>query len=455
MATNLVTDPLRPTLIKLTLPMMFGMISLMLFNLVDIYFVAQLGSEQMAALAFTLPVTFSVVSLAIGLGVGTSATLARCLGSGDEQQAAQIASDNLLVTAALIILLSSLMALVADTLFSWMGAEGELLSFTLEYMHIWWLGAPFLVLNMVSNSTFRARGDTRTPALIMSASSLLNMLLDPLLIFGLGPIPAMGIQGAALASVIAWALASLVVYYLLRRRFKLLTFSALSLPRVVANSLSVLRIGLPAALSNMMTPLAGAVLTSVVATHGHHAVAAFGVGNRIESLSLLVCLALSMTLPPLISQNFGAGQIQRVSSAYRGALIFALLWQLVIYFILQLGSGFIITTFADSAAVEGPLLLWLLLVPAGFGLQAVTFLSASSFNALHRPMRALSISLVRLFVFYVPLALLGNHWFGLNGMFAAFVLANACTACVAFLSMRQLLTSLKAAADTPPKSQSL
>lgn len=440
MATpDLLKDTIRPTLLRMTVPMMIGIVSLMLFNLADIYFVSLLGTAPMAALAFTFPVTFSVVSLAIGFGIGTSAILAKLIGQGQQEKAAELATDNLMMTLLLVLCISLVVQLFMVPLFTLMGAAEQQLPYILEYMDIWWLGAVFLVTNMVANSALRARGDTKTPALVMAGSSVLNMLLDPLLIFGWGPVPAFGIRGAAMASVISWTCVFVIVIYILYRRYNLIILMKPVARRIFDHWLKVMKIGLPAALSNMMTPLAGGMLTAMVAQHGAEAVAAFGVGNRLESLSLLVCLALSMTLPPFVSQNFGAGQIQRVVSAYKGAIKFALIWQFLVFMMLWVFKDAIADLFAASDLIKGPLIMWLGIVPLGFGMQAVIFLSASTLNALHQPLIAMRISILRLFVFFIPMAWVANELWGLQAMFMAFVLANSAASWVAYRSVSKVL----------------
>lgn len=436
--------PIRPTLVRMTMPMMLGIVCLMLFNIVDIWFVGQLGTEPMAALAFTFPVTFTVTSLAIGLGIGTSATLARLIGAGDLVSGARMATDNLLMTSLLMLLVGLGGHWIIDPVFSLMGADAALMPLIHDYMTLWFSGSVFLVLNMVCNSIFRAAGETRLSGAIMVVSSGLNLLLDPLLIFGAGPIAPMGIQGAALASVLAWAITTGFALHLLHRRGRILLTRRPQLAQLWSHWRQVMQISLPAALSNMMTPLANGVLTAVVAGHGAEAVAAYGVGNRVESLSLLVCLALSMTLPPFISQNYGAGQIDRVRQVYRGAVRFALVWQGLIFVLLFLFSARLSVLFTDDPQVTRWLALWMVVVPAGFGFQAITFLSASSFNALHQPMRAMRISLFRLFVMYIPLSWLGSLMFGLPGMFAGLVVANGITAFLAWNWMRRYLNRLQA-----------
>ena len=422
--------------------MMLGIVSLMLFNLADLYFVSRLGTDALAALGFTFPICFTVISLAIGLGVGTSATLARLLGRGESDEASSLASDNLLIIAFLIVAISSFFWLSIEPVFNAMGAPKKLMPLINSYMEIWLVGSVFLVMNMVCNACMRATGDTKTPALIMAGSSLLNFILDPILIFGAGPIEGLGIRGAAVASVIAWSLTTIVAISILFFRKRLLVVQPLDINRMKHHFGGVMKIGLPAALSNMMTPVAQAVLTYFVARHGPEAVAAFGVGNRIESLALLVCLALSMTLPPFISQNFGAGQIERVKAAYKLVTAFSLAWQALVFFVLLLVADEVASLFSEINTVQTLIILWIFVVPIGFAFQAVTFLTASSFNALHQPMRAMKISIARLFIFTLPFAWVGSQLYGLKGMFVALVISNVCVCWFAWRSMVRYLKTI-------------
>ena len=425
---NLLTDDIRPTLVRMTIPMMLGIVSLMLFNLADLYFVSRLGTDALAALGFTFPVCFTVISLAIGLGIGTSATLARLLGEKRRKDASSLATDNLLVVSILMVLISFLFQLLIDPIFTLMGAADELMPLINSYMEIWLFGSIFLVVNMVCNACLRATGDTKTPALIMAASSLLNFILDPIFIFGFGPVEGLGIQGAATASVIAWSLTTVFAIKILFVKKRLLVKQQFNLVRLKTHFFS-----------DMMTPIAQAVLTYLVARHGPEAVAAFGVGNRIESLALLVCLALSMTLPPLISQNYGAGNIERVKAAYQLAIRFSLAWQALVFIVLLLLAERVSGLFSDSDSVKSLIILWIFIVPLGFAFQAVTFLTASSFNALHQPFRAMQISVARLFLFALPLAWIGSYLYDLKGMFVSLVVSNLCVAVFAWRGMKRYL----------------
>ncbi|MCO4320157.1 MATE family efflux transporter [Aliidiomarina quisquiliarum] len=428
----MLTAPVAPTLWSMTWPVIFGVATLISFNFIDTLFISFLGTEELAAVGFTFPVSFTVISLTIGLGIGTSAVMARKLGSNDEVGARQVGSSAIYLAALLVGSLALLLFFLTEPIFHTLGATTELMPLIKQYMYIWYAGAVLLVVPMVGNSVLRASGDTKTPSLIMGLGGLLNAILDPLLIFGLGPFPALGIQGAALASVISWLVGfSLIIYWLVWRR-KLIDGRPPVLAIFIRSAKRLLSIGLPAAGANMLTPLAMAVLTAIVATHGAPAVAAFGVGIRLESLASVVILALSMSLPPFISQNFGAGNMERVRSAYKTSLFFILGLQLAIYLLLLLLLPGIQTAFARDAAVAEVLALFVWIMPLGYGLQGWIILTNSSLNALHKPMHALSLSVVRLFVTFVPLSILGNALAGLPGLFMGGVLANIITGVVSY-----------------------
>ena len=398
---DLLNSPILPTLKKMTIPMIFGMITLMMFNLVDTFFISLLGTEPLAAVSFTFPVTFTVISLAIGLGIGTSAVIAKALGSDKLDEARFDASIALLISVVLVFCLSVVGYVFINPIFELLGAGQQVLP--------------------------RASGDTKTPSLVMGGAGLINAVLDPILIFGLGPIPALGIQGAAIASVIAWSFAVVIILYILAIKNGLLSLYA-GQQTIIGAIRKILKIGLPAAGANMLTPIAMAVMTALVAKHGPEAVAAFGVGSRIESIASLVVLALSMTLPPFVSQNFGAGKLGRVKEALK----FVMIWQFGIYLLLLLTSGFIAHVFGKEQAVIDVIKLFIYILPLSYGLQGVIILSNSSFNALHKPMNALILSIIRLFVFYVPIAYVGSEIAGLTGLFIGAAVGNLFTAFVAY-----------------------
>ncbi len=417
----------------MTVPMIVGMIMLMTFSLVDTYFVSLLGTDELAAISFTFPVTFTVISLNIGLGIGTSAVIGKFLGSGDTTQAKAIASGSLMLSVLLVSILCLIAYFLINPVFTAMGATESLMPFIRDYMSVWLFSGVLLAIPMVGNSILRASGDTKTPSIIMAVGGGINALLDPILIFGFGPVPAFGIKGAAIATCIAWAVCVVWILYLLAVQRKLIEPRLLSFTEFKQSAKGVMGIGLPAAGANMFTPIAGGVLTAIVAGYGAEAVAAWGVGSRLESMACIVVLALSMSLPPFISQNFGASKFDRIKEAYQISLKFVMLWQLLMFAILAMTAPWIASIFAKDPVVSEYIELFLYVVPLGYGLQGIIILTNSSFNAMHLPISALILSILRLFVCYVPIAYAGSSMFGLLGLFWGCVIANFVTATLSYI----------------------
>ncbi|MFT5923539.1 MAG: putative MATE family efflux protein [Paraglaciecola sp.] len=429
------------TLRKMTLPMIIGMVVLMTFGLVDTFFIGMLGTQQLAAISFTFPVTFTVISLNIGLGIGTSAIIAKLLGAGQHHQAKETATGALMLTMLLAIIFAGIGVITIEPIFRLMGADPLQLVLIKEYMLVWYAAGVFLAMPMVGNSVLRAYGDTKTPSYVMAFGGLVNVILDPILIFGWGPVPALGIQGAAIATLIAWAFGLFYILYILVVKRRLIESRLLNWQQLKRSTGGILKIGVPAAGANMLTPISAGIVTAIVADYGPEAVAAWGVGGRLESIASIVVLSLSMSLPPFISQNFGANKLKRVGQAYSLCVKFVIVWQLFILAVLSLFSGVIADIFTNESNVASTIIMFLMIVPIGYGLQGVTILTNSSFNAMHMPMSALSLNFMRLFVFFVPFSYIGSYWFDLSGLFWAGAIANITVGCIAYIWCKTILAS--------------
>ena len=438
---NLVEGSIRQSLIRMTLPMIFGMFMLFTFSLVDTWFISFLGTDSLTAISFTFPVTFTVTSLAIGLGIGAAAVVGKCLGSSAFEAAKQAATVINYLSFGLAAALATCLWWFMEPIFALMGADLALFSAISAYMNVWFPGSVLVVCIMSGNSVLRACGDTKTPSILMAAAGLLNAVLDPFLIFGLGPFPELGIAGAAWATVIAWSVGFVYLMHLLVIQRELVSASLPSLETFRQSGRDMLRIGIPAAGANMMTPLASGVMTAIAAGFGGNAVAAYGVGARLEPMATLLVLAMSSSLPPLISQNYGAGRLDRVREAYDLAIRFICLWQLGIYLLLAFTAPLLASVFSQDNEVIGAITLFLWILPLGYGLQGIIILTNSSLNALHKPASALYLSVARFFVFYVPLAWAGSRYFGLEGFFAGAVIGNLMMAAISWQTFNRALAS--------------
>ena len=424
MKSQLTEGQVSTQLLKLSLPMVWGVFSVLAFSLADTYFVAQLGTKELAAISFTFPVVTVLSSIAMGLGTGVSSVVARVIGKGDRLQVQRLTTDSLLLSVAIVGIFSTLGLNTIDPLFSSLGAKPELIPLIRDYMSIWYWGIVFLVVPLIGNSALRACGNTLIPSLIMTLAAAINILLDPLFIFGWGAIPALGLQGAAIASVLSRVgilVASLSFLYFQER---MLIFKLPSLQTLIRSWRSLMSVGLPAAATNVISPLSVSFATSLIAQYGTEAVAGFGLASRLEAVALIIPLALSASIGPFVGQNWGAQLYSRVKRSLQLSFFFCLTWGGLVAVLLGTMGSEIAVWFDSDPGVVSSASVYLTLVPISYGALGIVFTASSALNGLGKPMLALGMSLFRLLLLYVPLAYLGSQLFGVFGIFGATCLSN-------------------------------
>ena len=260
------------TLLRLTLPMIVGMMSMVGFNVVDTFFVSRLGTHELAAISFTFPVILLVTSISIGLGIGAASAIAKAIGRGDGHGVRRLTTDSVSLSFLIVVAVAVFGLLTIDPLFTALGAGPDVLPLVREYMTIWYVGVPFVIIPMVGNSVIRATGDTKTPATIMVIAMTVNVVLDPLLIFGLGPFPEMGLGGAALATLAARASAMTASVWILVRREHMLTLERPILSEGLASWREVLHVGAPASMTQLIVPVSIGIITRLIGQAAAHVV---------------------------------------------------------------------------------------------------------------------------------------------------------------------------------------
>ena len=443
---HLTEGPVVKKLFLLTVPMIFGMLSMVLFNLVDSFFVSRLGVEQLAAMGFTFPIVMLVASIALGFSVATASVVSNAIGKGNPHEIRRLTTDSLIISLFIVVICAALGLFTMDRVFRLLGADGRILFFVKQYMRIWYLGVAFVVIPMVGNSAIRACGDTLLPSLIMVTSTIVNIILDPLLIFGLWIFPKMGLEGAAIATVIARAVGLVMSLLILHFKEKLIELTLPPMKELIASAKQIFYIGIPSAASRILMPLTMAIVIRIVATFGPVPVAAMGVAIKIEMFVFMVIMALSTALIPFVGQNFGAKNLDRVKEAVSKANTFSFIWGLGAFIVLIFLAVPLGNLFGKNAEVAQCIALYLWIVPISYGLRGSAFLVSTVLNAVRKPFISISVNLARMFVFYIPLAIIGRHLGGLQGLFTGLTVANIGAGLMALfvwkLSFRKLLLQI-------------
>ncbi len=296
------------------LPMIWGILAIISMNLADTYFVGQLGTNELAAMGFTFPIAMIMSSMAFGVGIGASSLIARAIGSQRHEEVRGYTTSSVLIALCVALILAIIGIFTINPVFRLLGAPEAILPLIDDYMFIWYLGSFLIVVPMVGNSAIHAAGNTKLPSYVMMTVALVNVILDPIFIFGWFGFPAMALKGAALATVISSSIALIVGLYILKVKLNFLAFEHCH-KKIWARWKAILHLSIPAAASNLISPISVAVTTWLVAQYGSDAVAGYGIAARIESFMLIVLMALSAVLAPFAGQNWGANRFDRLTQA--------------------------------------------------------------------------------------------------------------------------------------------
>lgn len=434
------TGALRRQLFAQTWPMAIGVMSLLGFQLVDSAFVARLGTAALAAQSFTFPITFLIIGVQVGLGIAIAALISRAIGAGEPERARRLGSLVLFGGAAAIGVLAILLWLFYEPIFRQLGAQHEALALIGRYWPVQLVANWFAALLYFGYTLFRAHNNTRLPGLLMVTTSLINLALDPLLIFGVGAWPGLGLPGAAWATISAFCFGLLLIGWQLSGRHWLSMTGLVGEARRSTGAFAV--IAGPAMLSQLMPALSAMLATAFIASLGEQAVAAWGLASRLETVSLMLVLGLTMSLPPWLGHCYGAGNWPRVRALMAIAFQAVIVWQLALGVVMALAAPWVAAGLSDDPAVRSSL-VWLIraMLPS-YALLGLCMLVVSASNALGWPLRAMMISFARLFVCYLPCVALGvllgaMPWVGFGA-----AVGNALAGTMAWLIFRRSLREL-------------
>lgn len=421
---DLTNGPVWRALAAVSAPMSLGILAVLSVGIADAYFLGQLGGEPLAAVGYIYPVTTALSSLAIGLSAGANSAVSQAIGRGDGSKSiSRLSLHAVALGLVLALAVAGLFVLAASPLFTLMGASEAVRTEIAAYTPIWALSFPFLVLLMVINALFRAHGDAITASLAMITAAAVNIALNPILIFGWGPIEGFGTAGAATATLIGRVFAAFgVVVFAIYAGYLRKCGSLLA---GLQNSIrTVTEVGAPAAFSNAINPAGMALVTAAVATLGDAAVAGFGAATRIQSLAIVAMLALSAGIGPVVGQNWGANKQDRAQTALLQSWFFCLAYGTGLALVFFFFADAFAQTIASDEEAAGYARQYLLIVGCTLFGYGILVTANAAMNARSKAVYSMGLSLGRIFAIYLPLAWLGVLAFGYSGVLLAAATAN-------------------------------
>ena len=357
-----------------------------------------------------------VGALANGVGMGVASVLSRAIGRGDNERVRRIATDSLLLSVVIVTIVSAFGLIFMDPLFLLLGADKALLPLIRDYMVLWFSTVAFMIIPMVGNNAVRAAGNTLFPGLIMAFSGLANVILDPIFIFGYLGFPALGIQGAALATALGRALSLVLSLMVLHHRFHLIVWQLPQIKEFLESCREILYIGIPAILTNLMAPLYVAAAIRLISSYGQEAIAAVGASTRIEQMVMILPLALGSVLVPFAGQNWGAGRKDRVRKAVETAFIIVSAWGALCWAGLALFRHPLGRMFSDDPQIVSIMAFYLAVIPVSHASLGICHQLSVFFNAIKKPLSSTLLNGIRLFAISLVPAFVGSYFWGLKGL---------------------------------------
>lgn len=424
-------------ILRMLAPFWVAILALMSAGVVDTIYLGRLSTNALAAVGFCFPIMFIGNSINIGLGAGVISAVSRDIGKKRFNEARAHGASAILLSLALLSAYVIMCYFVLHPVLRLMGITAEILPLSAGYLKIALPSLIFTGIGMICNNTLRAGGEAVLPSTIMISGAILNVIIDPFLIFGLGPFPKMGVEGAALATLISAVFTAGYGLFLANFHRKALSFVGLGKARILEAWRIIGKVGVPAMGSNIIVPISTFVIITIIArTIGTLAVAAATVTGRVEMLAICLLYALSACIGANTGQNGGAGLSARVREAFTVSYILCLIWAIICAIGLALFTDPILGIFTKDTEVVELARSYFYIVPITFAGYGAVFVSAAGLNGLGRPIEGLVYTIIRSIILAIPLVWIGAEMFGLRGVYMAMAITNIIAGGIAYFYTR-------------------
>lgn len=447
-SNDLTTGDIGEHLKRMALPAAIGLFFQAMYNATDAYYVGQLSVTALAAVSISFPIYFLILSVGSGLSVAANALSSKARGEKNAGQARRIATQSILFAIVLSVLASIVGLATSDAVFDTIGAKAELHALSTEYMNVIYIGLLFFFLAMVLNGLLNSTGDTKTFGYTLVFGFFLNIVLDPLLMYGWFGLPALGVAGVAWATVITQALNSAVLLYVVIKRNIL---GGIQAPDF-ASWWELCTQGVPIMLQHSSVSMGFLIITRFVSDFGENALATFGIGTRVDQLIVLPAIGIATAVVPLVGQNFGAKRLDRVWAIYSAALKYALALLLVGIVIIFIFAENLAAIFTRDVAVISMTSYYLRITALSYIATAIGIISASVLQGLIKAHLSLVFTILRFFIVGIPAIMLFAYFFRLReiGIWIAILLSSLVVAGFGYFYVRRTVQKL-----TAPEEQSL
>ena len=430
------TKPVFSLLVSMSVPMMLSMLIQSLYNIVDSIYVSRLGTDALTAVSLAYPLQNAIVSVAVGVGIGITSAISIHLGSGDQEKADRSAIIGIALTVVHCILFILAGIFITKPFLSLFTDDPAILKDACDYTYIVLCFSFGALLQVSFEKIFQGIGEMKVTMYLLSAGCVINIILDPILIFGLLGFPRLGVAGAAIATVIG-QISSFLLYvavylhkpYAVRIRLKYLRADR----RIIRQIYSV---GIPSTVMMLMPSVLISILNRILASFSDLYVAVLGVYYKLQTFIYMPANGIVQGMRPILGYNYGAGETRRVRSTIRYSLVCAAAIMLLGTVLSLLIPEQIFALFDADKELMSAGVSALRIISAGFLISSIGVIYSGTFEALGDGRRSLVISLLRQFVITIPVSFILSRFMGPAGIWIAFPAGEICAAVVAFFLLR-------------------
>ena len=399
---NLIKDSISSLLKKIAFPASVATLFQTLFNIVDTYFAGKISSDALSALAKSFPIYFILIAASVGVTVGGTSLIANSIGEKNRENILRYFGQTIIYGIILSILVTIVGLLFASEIFALMGSTIKVINLGLKYTNVIFSGSVIFISVVALNSLLHAEGDTKTFRNVLILSFFLNIILNPLFIFGYGPIPSMGMTGIGVATIICQIIAFLL---LLKKIIKSKTIKNISLKYFYPNFTFLVKIfyqSAPISAALFMISIGNFIILAYISKFGEPAVAGYGSAARFEQILLLPVLGLNTAIISIVGQNFGAKEYLRVKQSYYQAIAYGTIIMVIAGSIIFLSADKIVSIFTNDVVVISYGTTYLKISALIFPAYPIYFISNGFFMALKKSSYAMNLNIVRNVLLPIP-----------------------------------------------------
>ena len=414
---NLIKDPIGPLLRKIAIPACVGTLFQTLFNVVDTFFAGKISPDALSALAKSFPIYFIIIAACVGVTVAGTSLIANSIGEKNKKNVLIYFGQTITFGVILSIIITFIGLYYATNIFAMMGSSKEVISLGLQYTNVIFSGSVVFISVVALNSLLHAEGDTKTFRNVLILSFILNIILNPLFIFGYSFIPAMGMTGIGVATIISQVIAFLI---LLSKIIKSSSANGILIKHFLPDSTYLTRIffqSAPISAALFMISIGNLIILWYISNFGEFATAGFGSATRFEQILLLPVLGLNTAIISIIGQNFGAKYFQRINQSYYLAIIYGFIVMIAAGIIIFLSADKIVGLFTNNVVVINYGTIYLKISALIFPTYPIFFISNGFFMAIKKSHFSMFLNFIRNVLLLVPTIIFANF---IGGTFKTF-----------------------------------